>query len=272
MSQEGTGRNDPCPCGSGRKYKHCCWRVQRYGDISRPALYGDGDSLRGAPTLTPPSSQTQYTFKDAAGRGEIFYNFERGRRFVLTNGQVVDIEHLAIGMRFHLDGGMVATVTKVDQAKVWPVRPLRQDAAGRTLKRVLGKVKYTGLYAVMVLTVGDLKIRTTPGNRYYSVTRQAWVEAGSVFVGSISAMGKAILSPWPGSAAPNPTDRVVQYRSGGSPYLLYRAEQQNQRLGAQRAGDGRWVWHSQAGSGRIGEDRNCRPSGVERGSEVPSWV
>src|SRR5262249_29355107 len=19
-----TGRNDPCPCGSGRKYKHCC--------------------------------------------------------------------------------------------------------------------------------------------------------------------------------------------------------------------------------------------------------
>jgi preprotein translocase subunit SecA len=20
------GRNDPCPCGSGRKYKHCCGR------------------------------------------------------------------------------------------------------------------------------------------------------------------------------------------------------------------------------------------------------
>jgi len=19
------GRNDPCPCGSGKKYKHCCW-------------------------------------------------------------------------------------------------------------------------------------------------------------------------------------------------------------------------------------------------------
>jgi uncharacterized protein YecA (UPF0149 family) len=19
-----TGRNDPCPCGSGKKYKHCC--------------------------------------------------------------------------------------------------------------------------------------------------------------------------------------------------------------------------------------------------------
>ena len=21
----GVGRNDPCPCGSGRKAKHCCW-------------------------------------------------------------------------------------------------------------------------------------------------------------------------------------------------------------------------------------------------------
>ena len=22
------GRNDPCPCGSGKKYKHCCWRAE----------------------------------------------------------------------------------------------------------------------------------------------------------------------------------------------------------------------------------------------------
>jgi len=24
FSHEKTGRNDPCPCGSGKKYKHCC--------------------------------------------------------------------------------------------------------------------------------------------------------------------------------------------------------------------------------------------------------
>jgi len=24
MTHAGVGRNDPCPCGSGRKYKHCC--------------------------------------------------------------------------------------------------------------------------------------------------------------------------------------------------------------------------------------------------------
>lgn len=27
-AQQETGRNGPCPCGSGRKYKHCCLRLQ----------------------------------------------------------------------------------------------------------------------------------------------------------------------------------------------------------------------------------------------------
>ena len=26
MSPPRTSRNDPCPCGSGKKYKHCCYR------------------------------------------------------------------------------------------------------------------------------------------------------------------------------------------------------------------------------------------------------
>jgi len=26
---EGVGRNDPCPCGSGKKYKQCCLRKRR---------------------------------------------------------------------------------------------------------------------------------------------------------------------------------------------------------------------------------------------------
>ena len=24
-ADEAPGRNDPCPCGSGKKYKKCCW-------------------------------------------------------------------------------------------------------------------------------------------------------------------------------------------------------------------------------------------------------
>ncbi len=29
MSQESPGRNDPCPCGSGNKYKKCHWSVDQ---------------------------------------------------------------------------------------------------------------------------------------------------------------------------------------------------------------------------------------------------
>jgi hypothetical protein len=31
------GRNDPCPCGSGKKYKHCCLRKDRRGNRRRSA-------------------------------------------------------------------------------------------------------------------------------------------------------------------------------------------------------------------------------------------
>jgi SWIM/SEC-C metal-binding protein len=27
QSSKVAGRNDPCPCGSGRKYKHCCGKT-----------------------------------------------------------------------------------------------------------------------------------------------------------------------------------------------------------------------------------------------------
>ena len=31
------GRNDPCPCGSGKKYKHCCLEKDRAADLA-PAI------------------------------------------------------------------------------------------------------------------------------------------------------------------------------------------------------------------------------------------
>ena len=40
---KGVGRNDPCPCGSGRKFKKCCFATGRVGSISpelRPAGQG----------------------------------------------------------------------------------------------------------------------------------------------------------------------------------------------------------------------------------------
>ena len=32
-----TGRNDPCPCGSGKKYKHCCLEKDRAAEFA-PAI------------------------------------------------------------------------------------------------------------------------------------------------------------------------------------------------------------------------------------------
>mgnify|MGYP000010509993 CR=1 FL=1 len=31
------GRNDPCPCGSGKKYKQCCLRKEREAEMRRQA-------------------------------------------------------------------------------------------------------------------------------------------------------------------------------------------------------------------------------------------
>ena len=31
------GRNRPCPCGSGRKYKHCCWHHDRAAHVHATA-------------------------------------------------------------------------------------------------------------------------------------------------------------------------------------------------------------------------------------------
>ena len=32
------GRNDPCPCGSGQKFKHCCLRAHDLEDSVRTRL------------------------------------------------------------------------------------------------------------------------------------------------------------------------------------------------------------------------------------------
>jgi hypothetical protein len=30
------GRNDPCPCGSGKKYKHCCGKMRNDWKRTKP--------------------------------------------------------------------------------------------------------------------------------------------------------------------------------------------------------------------------------------------
>jgi hypothetical protein len=55
MSRKKVSRNDPCPCGSGKKYKLCCYRKRSAGDlgagpqqpqypIGTVAMYGPDDN------------------------------------------------------------------------------------------------------------------------------------------------------------------------------------------------------------------------------------
>jgi uncharacterized protein YecA (UPF0149 family) len=47
------GRNEPCQCGSGRKYKHCCWQkkfewvVDEHGDVHRRVPIDDPRLMEG---------------------------------------------------------------------------------------------------------------------------------------------------------------------------------------------------------------------------------
>ena len=35
-----TGRNAPCPCGSGKKFKHCCANVSRRAPMRQRVMLG----------------------------------------------------------------------------------------------------------------------------------------------------------------------------------------------------------------------------------------
>ncbi len=44
---DGVGRNDPCPCGSGKKFKHCCYKIiQRNRQTASPEMVRRGGGRR----------------------------------------------------------------------------------------------------------------------------------------------------------------------------------------------------------------------------------
>jgi len=49
------GRNDPCPCGSGKKYKHCCGNATSVVEPEKKGHAGDPD-LRLGNVQTAPAT------------------------------------------------------------------------------------------------------------------------------------------------------------------------------------------------------------------------
>jgi hypothetical protein len=62
------GRNDPCPCGSGRKYKRCC--IERETELRRQAEATE--DLLALATLFPVLRPLDAAFEQWAGGGELF--------------------------------------------------------------------------------------------------------------------------------------------------------------------------------------------------------
>jgi hypothetical protein len=71
------GRNDPCRCGSGKKYKHCCW--QKDQDALAEAA-GDRRSAELQRQLNPIENpeddvalRTRNSYNRQMNRGELFW-------------------------------------------------------------------------------------------------------------------------------------------------------------------------------------------------------
>lgn len=53
-----TKRNDPCPCGSGKKYKKCCMQKEA-GQSSAEASWLDDDGMHFVAKGQPPTAEEQ---------------------------------------------------------------------------------------------------------------------------------------------------------------------------------------------------------------------
>jgi hypothetical protein len=67
-----TGRNDPCPCGSGKKYKKCCLEKDKLEAATRPAFIPSGPSLYTTPNeqMSGRTESSAYTSTALAAPSE----------------------------------------------------------------------------------------------------------------------------------------------------------------------------------------------------------
>jgi len=67
------GRNEPCHCGSGRKYKHCCLakdEAKASAARAKAAAEAPAESPQAAATpARPPKPKTQQPWKGTTARG-----------------------------------------------------------------------------------------------------------------------------------------------------------------------------------------------------------
>ena len=80
------GRNDPCPCGNGKKYKNCCMRLDiRRARLGKPT---SEDEDYEPPSKTVPVAIAVVTLVAAVGMG-VAYGLEIGGLFGVVGALVL---------------------------------------------------------------------------------------------------------------------------------------------------------------------------------------
>jgi hypothetical protein len=76
------GRNDPCHCGSGRKYKHCCLEKDEAAARAATADAAEAPPTpeSAAPIARPPKHQTYQPWKKSAANTHGFQRVSTPRK------------------------------------------------------------------------------------------------------------------------------------------------------------------------------------------------
>jgi hypothetical protein len=140
------GRNDPCPCGSGKKYKHCHLPIEQAAQAEQRRLRQAVDTLmpqivdaaRNMPEGIPAAFERFWNGKyDAAQLGELDDAEARGaERFLawfafdypLEDGRTL-VERLAAG-----EGELTLNEDETRLLEAWPATRLRPYVAESVLK------------------------------------------------------------------------------------------------------------------------------------------
>jgi hypothetical protein len=233
MSGVRVGRNDPCPCGSGKKFKKCCLQARNSysvttpvrsaapparGSFARapapvgarngppprmPALFDDlpagtADEQPDAPKvdavqLMPVEVGLHYTFPEPFGKAEVTFIFPGGKCFELENNDPILVEELRVGDRVILQDGQIATITAV-HVYFEPPDPPSIGEDGRILSRVIGTVRHIGHVVIDVKWPG-YTATNSPEHLYYSVTRQKYIPANQLEVGEFLRTDDNLVTP-----------------------------------------------------------------------------
>ncbi len=202
MATSQLSRNARCKCGSGLKYKKCCMlkkfsgsRNESPAKFAPRSVYSDGASVSPAAQQPQPAMQAiqrvgvHFTFPEQFGAAKVEYSFPVGRIIVLEGGFVTPVEKLAVGSRFVMQDGEIATVTAV-KPPVWYEPPTDQPIQGRfTGRRVIGRSERVG-NEVIDLTFCGQKVTASPDHLFYSVSRRAYLPAKQLQVGELLATDK----------------------------------------------------------------------------------